>query len=608
MVGLGALAAIPFYADWLALLFLSSVSGFLIAGAPVSVYARFGSALTGLLALAGWCTAAVASLGLPPVALMGATTLLAMAVPMRDIPRGGFVLFTVPLALGIGWYAGTPWTLLETALLVGAATAGWVLGYQIDRQLRDSLIHWSHERSAAAVAQEFASRAQEAEAQASRLIEQERWATLGRVAIGVGHEIKNPLQAVLSSIQFARTTGDLDVLADAELAAERIKSVVDDLGHFRGRPGESEVRRHNLKPLLEETVRQARIGLAQTTVQFGMVPDLSIEANPARLTQVLANLFTNAWHASERRGSVRIRIHAYKVDESVEIHIDDDGPGIPDSALERVFEVFLTTKPAGKGTGLGLPISRAIAQSMGGKLIARTGSTLGGARLTLTFPAFPATEAPAALPAENPAPSPATSESPPVRPSSLPAIHRRPPRPDPAEPAANDQERRGGLLIIEDNAVVRRVISRMLQDTWDVHQADGTREARSILRKQQIDVVLCDLHLQQEDALDVMELIAGLERRLVDRVVFMTGQATSSRLVALVSANPDRQLEKPFDRAKGERLLREAWAGRLPALELPSDYSSAESMAVLEPAWTYDSPTEEIQMRRTQGQGAKPVT
>jgi CheY-like chemotaxis protein len=151
-------------------------------------------------------------------------------------------------------------------------------------------------------------------------------------------------------------------------------------------------------------------------------------------------------------------------------------------------------------------------------------------------------------------------------------------------------------LIIEDNAVVRRVISRSLSDVWEVHQAEGTRDARNILRKVEIDVVLCDLHLQQEDALDVLEV---LERRLLNRVVFMSGQATSSRLVALVNANPERQLEKPFDRQVGETLLAAARAGTLSPLELPTDYSGAENVAVMEPAWTYESPTEEIPMARS---------
>jgi signal transduction histidine kinase len=69
------------------------------------------------------------------------------------------------------------------------------------------------------------------------------------------------------------------------------------------------------------------------------------------------------------------------------ISVEDDGPGVPDEAVGRILAPFYTTKPAGKGTGLGLPICKRIAEEHGGDLVVDRSPDLGGARFTLTIPA-----------------------------------------------------------------------------------------------------------------------------------------------------------------------------------------------------------------------------
>jgi signal transduction histidine kinase len=111
-----------------------------------------------------------------------------------------------------------------------------------------------------------------------------------------------------------------------------------------------------------------------------------VTADPHRLGQVLMNLLGNARQAMEssekgRTLTVRTRRHA----EMVEIHVIDDGPGIPAEITAKIFDWFFTTKPPGEGTGLGLAVSREILQAHGGNL--RLDDTPGGgATFTLELP------------------------------------------------------------------------------------------------------------------------------------------------------------------------------------------------------------------------------
>ena len=77
---------------------------------------------------------------------------------------------------------------------------------------------------------------------------------------------------------------------------------------------------------------------------------------------------------------------AAAADGGMELTVDDDGPGIPDTVMPRLFEPFFTTKPTGKGTGLGLSISHGIIKRMGGRIAAGENRSEGGARFRIVFP------------------------------------------------------------------------------------------------------------------------------------------------------------------------------------------------------------------------------
>src|SRR3954453_6846147 len=111
--------------------------------------------------------------------------------------------------------------------------------------------------------------------------------------------------------------------------------------------------------------------------------------DPDQLNQILTNLLVNAQQELERQPAPRlVRISVRAAGEGVVIRVADNGPGVPDNIRGRIFDPFFTTKPAGAGTGIGLAVSRGIAESHGGSLTMAS-SPLGGACFVLRLPALP---------------------------------------------------------------------------------------------------------------------------------------------------------------------------------------------------------------------------
>ncbi len=228
-----------------------------------------------------------------------------------------------------------------------------------------------------------------------RLLVQEKLASLGALTAGIAHEIKNPLNFVTN---FAKASRELVSEIREHLAAGAgSESVLDLLGqleqyilkidehgvranrivrgmlmHSRGKSGEREP--VDLNSLLTDCVSLAYHGLRAQDRAFNvrMVTDLNpdvgtISAVPQDLSRVFLNIINNACYAAyERRRNVGegfdpvVNILSRAVGSNVEVRVCDNGPGIPDELLPKIFNPFFTTKPAGAGTGLGLSISHDI--------------------------------------------------------------------------------------------------------------------------------------------------------------------------------------------------------------------------------------------------------
>lgn len=208
-----------------------------------------------------------------------------------------------------------------------------------------------------------------------------RLAAAGAVGASVAHELRNAL-AVAESALFlaqrnldnrARLTRHLDqVAAEIRKAHDVIGSV---LGLARGEPMRRE-------PVLVATlIDAARHGLVfppSVTFEVAIVPtDLTILCDPILLERVLSNMYLNAIEALEERGKGSIITRAWLGDARTYLEVEDDGPGLDASVIDRIFEPLVTAKT--KGTGLGLALSRIIIEAHGGEITATTGSRGGSA-------------------------------------------------------------------------------------------------------------------------------------------------------------------------------------------------------------------------------------
>ncbi len=246
-----------------------------------------------------------------------------------------------------------------------------------------------------------------------QLIQAEKMESVGRLAAGVAHEVRNPLALLLLGVDYLSTgvvQGDTNVptiLREMREAISRADRIVRGLVNFSGdnRPSLAAV---EFRPLLEDVLLMMRHELTRASVRVDVrvQRDLpSIWADKGRIEQVLVNLITNAIQAMEKTTQPRLRIrarlktlddvardegartfdHLRLGDEAVVIEVIDNGPGIPSRAASKLFDPFFTTKPTGVGTGLGLTVVRRIVDLHQGRIELRNDPETGGARATLTL-------------------------------------------------------------------------------------------------------------------------------------------------------------------------------------------------------------------------------
>jgi signal transduction histidine kinase len=213
-----------------------------------------------------------------------------------------------------------------------------------------------------------------------RLYRAESLATAGQFAASVAHEIRNPLTAIRSTVQYLLADYDAQnpkrALVEGVIAeVDRIDRTVDGLLSLTRR---TEFRPENI--LLGQLIQQSLLLTSsqakehQVDVQWTLpTPDLYVFADPARLKQLFLNLIMNAFQAMPGGGELIIEINV-KLEmfgltgekNRVFITLSDTGSGIAAEDLDKIFDPFFTTKQG--GTGLGLPTCYAIAQQHGGEL------------------------------------------------------------------------------------------------------------------------------------------------------------------------------------------------------------------------------------------------
>jgi PAS domain S-box-containing protein len=241
-----------------------------------------------------------------------------------------------------------------------------------------------------------------------QLIEAEKMKSIGRLAAGVAHEVKNPLAILKIGLEFLNTQKATDehtpeILREMEEALSRADNVIRGLLDFSA-PKQLEVKREDLNAIINNA-----LVLVRGEMKNGMEIERDLQVNlpllkldAGKISQVFLNLFTNALHAMEEGGLLAVRTYAkqltgvgsnisgsraesFRVGQHIVVaEIDDSGCGIPEDKLAKIFEPFFTTKPTGRGTGLGLSVVKTIIDLHGATIDIRNLHDA-GVRVTLMF-------------------------------------------------------------------------------------------------------------------------------------------------------------------------------------------------------------------------------
>ena len=351
------------------------------------------------------------------------------------------------------------------------------------------------------------------------LIQKEKLAAIGQLVSGVAHELNNPLAGMMAFSQLLLTQPTVDedqrrALASIDVEARRAAKIVNNLLAF-ARRHQPEKRPTDVNQIVRDTLELRSYALRVQQIDVALLLDDTAPltwADPFQLQQVFLNLLSNAEQALEGwSGMRRIDMRTRWRDGMIEVRISDTGPGIPEEERADIFNPLLTATPAGKAASLGLSISAGIIREHGGEMKVTAEPGAGAAFIVaLPFVAPPKAEvdpAPATLPA--------------------PAQRR--------------------VLVVDDEPALRSALALFLRSLG--HHVDvvgsGT-EALAATAAARYDGILLDVRMSDMPGDAVYDELVRRDPAQAARVVFVSGDAYSDAVRALLARTGRTCISKPF--------------------------------------------------------------
>lgn len=232
-------------------------------------------------------------------------------------------------------------------------------------------------------------RTKELEASQEQLRNTERLASIGTLAAGVAHEIRNPLNSILLAAQVALRYKNVDaptsdifkgILNEAKRCSTIIRNVL-----FFAKAEKTEKARHDLNEIVRHGADLAKsyLNSSETQIVFDLTrKSLPVQLNPTEIQQVIVNLINNA--VESKVNNIQVQITTEDDDSKVRVHVADNGPGIPEENLKHIFDPFFSTKRQRGNTGLGLSLSHGIITDHNGTM--RVKSSTNGTVFTIELP------------------------------------------------------------------------------------------------------------------------------------------------------------------------------------------------------------------------------
>ena len=212
------------------------------------------------------------------------------------------------------------------------------------------------------------------EASKETLVQQEKMASIGLLAAGIAHEIKNPLAIILQGTEFLKASVEDDLMLDTTdriaKSAIRADNIVKGLQSF-SRQADLQLEEADVRDLVDESISlvsdQQKKKKIKIDSQFSEVPRIRVDVN--QMKQVFINVMMNAIEAMEE-GQVTVGVNRVSSEngDMVEIKFLDNGTGIDKVHLQKIFDPFFTTKRKTGGTGLGLSITKGIVEKHKGTI------------------------------------------------------------------------------------------------------------------------------------------------------------------------------------------------------------------------------------------------
>ncbi len=379
------------------------------------------------------------------------------------------------------------------------------------------------------------------------LIQAQKMEALGTLASGIAHDFNNILTAVFGYTELVLgglPSKDKEIRPKLEQvlkASNRARELIAQILTFSRR---TVARRKAMQvaPVLKEALKLFRSGMPRSVaVVQDFKEDCDVEIDPTQMHQVVLNLCTNAYHAvRETGGTIRVSLvreqfgqtlykygQELKPGEYMKLTVADNGCGIPEEYMDKIFEPYFTTKAEGEGTGLGLAIVQAIVQEYGG--VVTLESQVGkGASFHIFLPLA----------------------SPDV---SL----------DEVEGEATIVKGGGHILLIEDDPATRPLIHEMLERFgYEVESRTNAKEALDLFRllPQFFDLVMTDFDMSLMTGIELAEKM--MEVRPDIPIILCTGYLDQSLSESARAAGIREVIRKPFDTIKLSRTIASLIAGR----------------------------------------------
>jgi signal transduction histidine kinase/ActR/RegA family two-component response regulator len=395
-----------------------------------------------------------------------------------------------------------------------------------------------------------------------QLVQNEKLAAVGQLVSGVAHELNNPLQGVLGYAELmlaARPSpGETEELTAIRDNANRAAGIVRNLMTFAGRTASARGWQQINRVVRDAVaVREPHLQASGIDLRLDVADRLPlVYVDHTRLEDVLVNLLQNAEAAilarrdgtalgsvpRQARGEIVITTRWQGEPDRILVEVADNGSGLREEDLPRVFDPFFTTRAVGQGTGLGLSVCYGIVREHGGQITARNAG-VGGAVFTIELPVMAESLASVAA-AASATPTPAE-----VR------VVPRPVIPSPSfamVPTVEDDldrvPRRCKALVVDDEesnaALVRRVLAGA---GYDVESTTLSRRALVMMERTAYDAVICDVKMPELSGQELYGRVCQIRPEMSRRFIFITGDIDGEDTREFLDQSRCSYFMKPFN-------------------------------------------------------------